>query len=280
MKLTVLVDNNTLIDRYFFAEPGLSFLIQDEDATVLFDTGYSGVFLDNAQKMGLDLANLDYLVLSHGHLDHTWGLDRLLQYYTELAIEKRPFKKPILVTHPQTFTSVSTDDLDEIGSLLSIDKLEKHFAIQLSKKPQQLSDKLTFLGEIPRKKSFEAIDTIGRKEGDEEGDRVIEDSALVYHSEQGLVIITGCSHAGICNICEYAKEVCSNDKIAEIIGGLHLQNPSRQQLQGTLDYMEKLQPDVVRACHCTDLNSKIALSSVVNIKEVGVGLSVEYGQGE
>jgi 7,8-dihydropterin-6-yl-methyl-4-(beta-D-ribofuranosyl)aminobenzene 5'-phosphate synthase len=276
MKLTVLVDNNTLIDRYFFAEPGLSFLIQDQDVTVLFDTGYSGIFLDNAQKMGLDLANLDYLVLSHSHLDHTWGLDRLLKYYTEMAIEKRPFKKPKLVSHPQTFTSVRTDELDQIGSLLSVDRLEKHFSMQLIKKPKRLSERLTFLGEIPRENDFEAIQIIGRKEGAEEGDRVIEDSALVYHSDRGLVIITGCSHAGICNICEYAKQVCSNDKIAEIIGGLHLQSPPMRQLQGTLNYMEQLQPDVVRACHCTDLNSKIALSSVVNIKEVGVGLSVEY----
>ena len=276
MKLTVLVDNNTLIDRYFLAEPGLSFLIQDGETTVLFDTGYSGIFLDNANKMGLDFSNLDYVVLSHSHLDHTWGLDRLLKYYTELAIENRPFKKPTLVTHPQTFTSVRMGNLDEIGSLLSKERLERHFSMQLSKAPQQLSDKLTFLGEIPRENDFEALETIGRKEGAEEDERVIEDSALVYHSDQGLVIITGCSHAGICNICEYAREVCSDHRIAEIIGGLHLQNPSQNQLQGTLDYMVKLQPEVVHACHCTDLQSKIALSSVVNIQEVGVGLSVDY----
>ncbi len=276
MKLTVLVDNNTLIDRYFLAEPGLSFLIQDEETSVLFDTGYSGIFLDNAAKMGLDLMNLDYLVFSHSHLDHTWGLDRLLKYYTELAIEKRPFKKPTVVTHPQTFTSVSAEPLAEIGSLLSRERLEKHFPMQLSTAPQQLSEKLTFLGEIPRKNDFEALEAFGRKQGDQEDDRVIEDSALVYRSERGLVIITGCSHAGICNICEYAKEVCGDDRIAGIIGGLHLQNPSPKQLQGTLDYMAKLQPEVVHACHCTDLQSKIALSSVVDIQEVGVGLSVEY----
>lgn len=280
MKLTVLVDNNTLIDRYFLAEPGLSFYIQDGETSVLFDTGYSGIFLDNAQKLGLDLANLDYLVFSHSHLDHTWGVDRLLKYYTELAIEKRPYKKPAVIAHPQIFTSVRAEDLDELGSLLSRDKLEKHFPMQLSKAPQQLSNRLTFLGEIPRRNDFESMTTIGRKEGEEEGDLVIEDSALVYNSKQGLVIITGCSHAGICNIIEYAKEVCSTDKITEIIGGLHLQSPPQTQLQGTLDYMEKLQPGVVSACHCTDLNSKIALSSVVNIKEVGVGLSVEYDQGK
>lgn len=276
MKLTVLVDNNTIIDRYFLAEPGLSFLIQDEGGTVLFDTGYSGIFLENAQKMGLDLADLDYLVLSHSHLDHTWGLDSLLKFYTELAIEHRPFKKPVLVTHPQTFTSVSSDELNELGSLLSKSKLEKHFPMQLSKEPKKLTERLIFLGEIPRNNSFESVSGFGRKEGAEEDDGVQEDSALVYTSNHGLVIITGCSHAGICNICEYAKEVCSDERIVDIIGGLHLQNPSPKQLQGTLDYLEKQKPNTVRACHCTDLNSKIALSSVVNIHEVGVGSAIYY----
>jgi len=276
MKLTVLVDNNTLIDRYFLAEPGLSFLIQDEEKNILFDTGYSGIFLDNAQKMGLDLANLDYLVLSHSHLDHTWGLDRLLKFYTELAIEKRSFKKPILITHPQTFISGKSNDLNELGSLLSKGKLEQHFSMQLSKWPQKLSQRLTFLGEIPRKNSFESVSTFGRKDGAQEDDWVVEDSALVYNSNQGLVIITGCSHAGICNICEYAKEFSGIERIAEIIGGLHLQNPSEMQLHGTLEYLENQKPDAVRACHCTDLNSKIALSAVVNIKEVGVGSSIDY----
>ena len=276
MKLTVLVDNNTIIDRYFLAEPGLSFLIQDEGKTILFDTGYSGIFLENAQKMGLDLADLDYLVLSHSHLDHTWGLDRLLKFYTELAIEQRAFKKPTLVTHPLTFTSVSSDNFSELGSLLSKSKLEKHFPLQLSKEPEQLTERLIFLGEIPRTNTFESVSTFGRKEGAEEDDWVQEDSALVYISKQGLVIITGCSHAGICNICEYAKEVCSDERIADIIGGLHLQNPSQIQLQGTLDYLEKQSPHTVRACHCTDLSSKIALSSVVNIQEVGVGSAIYY----
>ena len=80
MKLTVLIDNNTLIDRYFFAEPGLSLLIEDHDTRVLFDTGYSDLFIQNAVKMGKDLSHLDYLAISHSHLDHTWGLDPFIRY--------------------------------------------------------------------------------------------------------------------------------------------------------------------------------------------------------
>jgi len=276
MQLTVLVDNNTLIDRYFLAEPGLSFLIEDENLSVLFDAGYSDIFIKNAHKMGKSLAHLDYIVLSHSHLDHTWGIEPYLRYLTELEIEHQPFSRPSLVAHPESLTGVSAHGLREIGSLISKDRLAKQFDLQLSKEPQFLTDNLIFLGQIPRTNDFEGILPFGRKDGSNEDDMVFEDSALVYKTSNGLVIITGCSHAGICNIIEYAKKVCKDQKILDVIGGFHLLNPSKRQLEGTISYFENLCPNSVHACHCTDLASKIALSRVVNIKEVGVGLSLQY----
>lgn len=276
MEVTVLVDNNTLIDRYFFAEPGISLLIQDDEATVLFDTGYSDIFIKNALKMGQDLTALDYLVLSHNHLDHTWGLEPLVKYYTELQIERRPFTRPTLVAHPAVFTSVHAGGFGEFGCLLSEAKLAKHFPLQLATRPQALSSRLTFLGEIPRRYDFEGLLAFGRKEGADEDDRVVDDSALVYRSGGGLVIITGCAHAGICNTVEYAREVCGDRRVVDIVGGFHLQRPSERQLEGTVSYLRGLQPEAVHACHCTDLASKIALSRVVRLHEVGVGLSLKY----
>ena len=276
MKLSVLVDNNTLIDRYFLAEPGLSFLIEDGDTVVLFDTGYSDIFLKNAWKMGLDLTSIDYLVLSHGHLDHTWGLEPLIKYFTELTIEKISHQKPILIAHPQVFTSVKADGFDEFGSLISKEKLAKHCQMNLTEDPVFLNERLVFLGQIPRKNNFESLITFGRKEGEDSDDIVIEDSALVYKAKRGLVIMTGCSHSGICNIIEHAKEVCSENRILDVIGGFHLLDPPEAQLKGTLMYFKDLHPNCVHACHCTDLQSKIALSSVVDLKEVGVGTTVEY----
>ena len=137
---------------------------------------------------------------------------------------------------------------------------------------------MKFLGQIERKNDFEAKSPIGKivKPNFEEDDYLMDDSALAYKSPRGLVIITSCSHAGICNIVEYAKKICEDNRIIDIVGGFHLLNPSEEQLQGTLGYMKKLQPNEVHACHCTDLNSKIALSQVVNLKEVGVGLKLEY----
>lgn len=276
MELTVLVDNNTLIDRYFLAEPGLSFLIEDETLSVLFDTGYSDIFIKNANKMGKDLTHLDFIVLSHSHLDHTWGIEPMIRYLTELEIEHHSFSRPALVAHPECLTGVSAFGLREIGSLISKDRLAKHFDLHLSKAPQFLSENLIFLGEIPRTNEFEDLQPIGRKDGSNEDDRIIDDSALVYKTSNGLVIITGCSHAGICNIIEYAKTVCNDQRILDVVGGFHLLNPPKKQLEGTMSYFKKLCATGVHACHCTDLASKIALAGVTNIEEVGVGLSLKY----
>jgi len=278
MKLTVLVDNNTLIDRYFYAEPGVSYFIEEEDKRILFDVGYSNVFIKNAQKMNINLLDIDFLVLSHGHLDHTWGLDPLIRLYTEAIIEEIDHKKPTLIAHPLTLLTKRLNGLEEVGSTISEEKLSKHFQIGLSKEPVWLTERLVFLGEIERKNDFEAKKPIGKvvKDDLEEDDYLMDDSVLVHKSSRGLVIITGCSHAGICNIVEYAKEICKDDRVVDIVGGFHLLAPPEEQLQGTLEYMKALQPTEVHACHCTDLNSKIALSKVVNLKEVGVGLTLEY----
>jgi 7,8-dihydropterin-6-yl-methyl-4-(beta-D-ribofuranosyl)aminobenzene 5'-phosphate synthase len=279
MKLTVLVDNNTFIDRYFTGEPGLSFLIEDAGKKILFDVGYSGAFLENAAKMGMSLLDVDYIILSHGHFDHTWGLVPLIKRYTEAAIEKIACKRPLIITHPKTFQSKTFKNVKEIGSLISEEKLNRHFDIKLSKEPFQLTGNLVFLGEIERKNSFEARKSLGKVftgPEQEEDDYLTEDSALIYKSSQGLVVITGCSHSGICNIVEYGKKVCNDERIVDIIGGFHLLDPSEELLQGTLDYLKRSNPRQVHACHCTDLNSKIALAGVVCLKEVGVGLRLEY----
>lgn len=278
MKLKVLVDNNTLIDRYFFGEPGVSYLIQDENINILFDTGYTDIFIKNAQKMNENLMDIDLLVVSHGHSDHTWGLDPLIRLYTEAKIENINYNKPTLIAHPYAFLYKEFNDNMEIGCIISDEKLSKHFNMNLSKEPVWLTDKIVFLGEIERKNNFENKVPIGKFEdnGIKEDDYVIDDSALVYKSSEGLVIITGCSHAGICNIIEYAKKICKDDRIVDIVGGFHLLDPSEGQLKSTIDYFSKEDIKEVHACHCTDLKSKIELSKVVNLKEVGVGLILEY----
>ncbi len=278
MQLTVLMDNNTLIDRYFLGEPGLSFFIEENGTRLLFDTGYSDAYMINAHKMQVNLLNLDYLILSHGHLDHTWGIEPLIKSYTEANIENIDHKKPILVTHPLTFAPKTFAGVGDIGMLYSSKDLSRHFQIQSSTDPIWLTDKLVYLGQIERTNDFEGKISIGKVSinGHQEADYLLEDSALAYKSTQGIVVITGCSHAGICNIIEKAKQICQDERVLDVIGGFHLLDASEQQLQKTVAYFAKIKPKQVHACHCTDLKAKIALARAVNVKEVGVGLKVKY----
>lgn len=279
MKLTVLVDNNTLIDRYFKGEPGLSFLLETKESKILFDTGYSDIFIENANILNKDLLDLDYIVLSHGHMDHTWGLEPLIRKYVVNGFEKVYKEKiPTLVSHPLVFKQKYDDQGIPIG--INIDKslAESVFKMNLSKEAVWLTDDLVFLGEIPRTFSFEANEPIGTYDS-EKGkveDFLYDDTALVYKSLEGLVIITGCSHAGICNIVDYAKKVTGIEKIATIIGGFHLLSPSREKIESIKEYFFSLKMDEIYPCHCTDLKSKLNLAKIVDIKEVGAGMELEF----
>jgi 7,8-dihydropterin-6-yl-methyl-4-(beta-D-ribofuranosyl)aminobenzene 5'-phosphate synthase len=280
LRLTVLVDNNTLTDRYFTAEPGLSFLLRTAGKKILFDTGYSGMFLANAGKMGIDLRDLDVVALSHGHLDHTWGLVTLIRHLTEAKIEEIAHRVPELVAHPLCFCPKEKLPLQNNGSILDEAEIRRQFPVNLSRRPVWITDDLVFLGEIPRKFSFEQTDPGRRKirlpDGRTEPDQLLDDSALVFRSGAGLVIITGCSHAGICNITEYAREVCGQQRVVAIIGGLHLLTPTPSRLKETGEFLQQLQLQALFACHCTSLSSKIALAGYCPVKEVGVGTNVEW----
>jgi 7,8-dihydropterin-6-yl-methyl-4-(beta-D-ribofuranosyl)aminobenzene 5'-phosphate synthase len=276
MRISVLVDNNSLIDKYFLAEPGLSFYIEDGESRILFDCGYSDAFLRNAVKMHIDLLKIDYIVISHSHLDHTWGLVEWIKLNAEARFSGLPVGMPTLVTHPQTFVKTRDDSIGEIGSLVSLDSLSLYTKPLITDKPFAITDRLTFLGQIPRVMPFEPEPAIGWKDGSSEPDSLADDSALVYKSDAGLVIITGCSHSGICNIIEYAKEVCNDNRVVDVIGGLHLLKPSTVQLQGTFAYLRSLKLRALHACHCTDLSSKIALAPIAPLHEVGSGLELSY----
>jgi len=278
MKLTVLIDNNTLINKYFIGEPGVSYFIETEGKRILFDVGYSDAFIANAEELSIDPLAIDYIVLSHGHLDHTWGLVPFIELLEEKIKDGQKIEKPTLVTHPLTLLPKSKGDRPVIGSKLTEDELSGYFHLNFSKDPVHLTERLVYLGEIERANDFEAKKPLGKTviDGVEQDDFLHDDSALAYKSAEGLVIITGCSHSGICNIVEYAKKVCSETQVVDIIGGFHLLDPSKEQKNSTLDYMKTLNPESVHACHCTDLNSQIALSQVVSMKEIGVGLTLEY----
>lgn len=278
MNLTVLCDNNTLIDRYFLGEPGLSFFIEDNGTRVLFDCGYSDIFLQNARKAQINLLDLDYIVLSHGHLDHTWGLHHLITLYTEAKIEIQPHQRPTLVAHPDVFCTRAVRGVDQIGALLSQDSLECHFPLHLSKDPVWLSDRLVFLGEIPRTLAFEQTEAIGERyaDGAWTDDTLPDDSALAFATPADLVVITGCAHAGVCNTVRRAQQICEKTAVRSIIGGTHLMEASPERLEQTAAFLAELKLESLYACHCTDLAAKIALAARNPLQETGSGASLVF----
>jgi 7,8-dihydropterin-6-yl-methyl-4-(beta-D-ribofuranosyl)aminobenzene 5'-phosphate synthase len=278
VELTVLVDNTAFIDRYYRAEPAVSYFLDADGQRVLFDAGYSGLFIENARKMGIDLMDLDLIILSHGHLDHTWGIFSLIRMYTEAAFEGRAARRPQLVAHPGVLQRKKHRDIPEIGLPLTAETLSGYFDLRLSRGPVRLTERLTFLGEIERSNDFEAPETIGTVlDGPtEREDDLRDDTAVAYRSGEGLVIITGCAHAGICNVVEYARRTCAEQSVADIIGGFHLLAPSEARLQATIQYLKTVGPRRIHACHCTDLKSRTEMARWLPLEEVGVGLRLEY----
>lgn len=280
LTVTVLVDNHTLIGHHYTGEHGLSLFIEQGKKKCLFDVGYSDLFLSNAYKMGIDLLHLDYLALSHGHIDHSGGLIPLMRRHMEAAIEKLPHRCPTVIAHPCCFYRRPASPLANIGAPVEKKELERHYHVKISQSPVWLTPYLVFLGEIPRDagkmvpkipKEWMIVTPDGMQP-----DPLLDDTALVFKSNTGLVIITGCSHSGVCNIIRYAQQVCSDERIRDVIGGFHLMGDDPAGIKRTVKEIKTLKPAALHPCHCTSLAAKCALAKVAPVYEVGVGLVMEY----
>lgn len=266
MKLIVLVDNNTYIDQYYYGEPAVSYYIEDEESRLLLDVGYSDLFLKNAEALGVDIDKINTIAISHGHDDHTGGL----KYY----FEREHKNKISIVAHPDSFSEKRLNNM-KIGSPLLLEELKEKCNLVLSKEPIKISKNITFLGEIPQILNFEKRVHIGTKFVDKTivDDYIIDDTALVYNSENGIYIITGCSHSGICNIIEYAKEVCKDNRVLGVIGGFHLFDVT-ERVNMTIEYLKNNNIKELYPCHCTSFDVRAKIHNALPVKEVGVGLEL------
>lgn len=131
-----------------------------------------------------------------------------------------------------------------------------------SQRPIEFAPNVFFLGEIPRKTTFE--------KGGLENDKLLHDSAIAFKTEKGVVVISGCSHAGISNICEYAKEVTGLSLYA-VIGGFHLFEKDHEAVNGTLDYFQKEKPTHLLPMHCVDVPTLAKFHELFSIKKYAAG---------
>ena len=258
MKLTVLTENTA--SEMFIAEHGLSYYIEHGN-DVLFDTGHSDVFLKNAKKLKLDLDKVKSIVLSHGHWDHGDGLKFLSN------------KK--LICHPDVFQErYRKGDKENIGLELSFNELKSKFEILYTRLPFEVSKNIIFLGEIPRLNLFESKSTEFQLEDNKE-DFIIDDSGLVIKINNEIVIISGCAHAGICNMIEYAKTVAGIDKIRAVIGGFHLKH-NNHQTKETIKYLKSQDISEIYPSHCTELPALAAFYDEFKIKQLKSGMVLNF----
>lgn len=239
MKITVLNDNRP--GYPFLAEHGLSWLLEVDGEQILFDAGPSDVFLRNAVRMGLSLKGVDTVVLSHGHYDHGNGL---------VWLDRDPPRR--LVCHPEAFEGkFRRGTMSWLGLPLTREEAAQRFRLALSRKPVQLTEHLYFLGEVPRVTPFESKRTaFVRRDGSD--DWMSDDSGVAVVTPQGLVVITGCGHAGICNTVLHAREVTGIHEVRAVMGGFHLKEDD-EVTRATVAWLAEQGVRQAWPSHCTEL---------------------------
>ncbi len=253
LKISVLTDNRATRD--FKAEWGLSFFIEYDGKKILFDFGDSSLFLENAEKMGINPFEADHFVLSHGHWDHGNGLR---------------FMPPVkLVCPPEAFIKRYRDSIF-LGLPYTLEEAEKKFTLVMTDSPIELEKDIYFLGEIERNFDFEKVETPFIKE-DGTMDTVKDDSGIAINTAKGLVVISGCAHAGICNTVEHAKKVAGVEKVYAVIGGFHLKGGD-MQCSETINYFKKIKPAIVSTSHCTQFPALVEFADALG--------SVPFASGE
>lgn len=245
-KITVVVDNSTL--GKLLGEHGLSFYIEADDKRILIDSGKGEAFEKNIKMLNIDLAQLDYFLLSHGHYDHTNGIAFVLEHSSDKLktfIDSEGLKPKF---------SVTEDSARNIG-------MSKYNIAELKK----LDDKLIFTddfteiskdiyvtGRVPRIYDAEKsqthffIDESGREE-----DVLNDDQSFFFNTSKGVVVILGCCHSGLGNTLDYIAKLASVDEFYCVIGGMHLRNASQAKLVLAVESLIKYNVQLVAPCHCT-----------------------------
>ena len=240
------------------AEHGFSALVKTTAAgtthTLLFDFGFSeNGAAQNAATLGVDMTEVEAVALSHGHSDHTGGMEKLMAMIGKRDI---PF-----VVHPSAFKSPRYLKLGEEFKI-NFPKLTREMVKQAglsvveSDKPYPLlNNTVLFLGEIPKQTDFEKGWPIVhcQKDGKEVWDAIEDDTSIVMNlKDKGLVILSGCAHAGIVNTVRYAMTVTGIDKVHVVMGGFHLSGPFFEPIiDRTTEELKKINPAFIIPTHCT-----------------------------
>ena len=252
------VSPTTGVPDALIAEPGFSALVRIEKAgrkrTLLFDTGVSpNGMVENMRRLAIDPADIEVIVFSHGHWDHVTGIEGLVRVLgpTSLPVmihpefwSRRRISFPGLLT--AEFPATSRGALEEMG-----------FTIVEERQPSFLLDGAVLItGEVDRETPFETGfpgHQALREDGWQPDPLILDDQALVLSlRDRGLVVVSGCGHAGIVNTVQHARRLTGQDKVGAIVGGFHLSGPMFEPIIGpTVDALAELSPSLLVPAHCT-----------------------------
>jgi len=248
IRITILAEN-TVYRGGLRGEHGLSVWVETDGKRILFDTGQTDLLLDNAKTLGIDLAQTDAVVLSHGHYDHVGGLDCVL----DLAPQARVYLHPMAL---EPKFSASRGTVREIGiTSVMRDRLRDRIKSgqgAYTAAATSVFPGVTVTGQIPRVSSFE--DTGGQFFLDAEGrkpDGLLDDQALFLDSSEGLVVVLGCAHAGVVNTLEHIQQLEPDRKVHAVFGGMHLVKADQTRIEKTIDALRRLDIDKIGPAHCT-----------------------------
>jgi 7,8-dihydropterin-6-yl-methyl-4-(beta-D-ribofuranosyl)aminobenzene 5'-phosphate synthase len=230
-------------------EHGFSAWIEVSGHTILFDTGQGKALAPNTAAMGCNLEQVDMLVLSHGHYDHSGAVSQVLLRAptTRVFCHAASFMPRYSIRSGESPRSIAMGLADK-EAIINLPANQ----IQWVTKPLQIIPDVGISGEIPRVHPLE--DTGGPFFLDPNGchpDLIKDDMAMWVNSDRGLIIITGCCHSGLINTVEYIRSVSGVERLFGVIGGLHLVNASQERLETTCAALRKWHPEFVIPCHCT-----------------------------
>ncbi|MEW6410011.1 MAG: MBL fold metallo-hydrolase [Nitrospirota bacterium] len=251
--VTILVDNcvmellpgSRFIKRLsrphnnFLSEHGFSALIETDGKRILVDTGPTGIALEhNLNLLGLDFDDIDIVVLSHGHSDHTGGLKKV---------------HGTIIAHPDAFLQKFIVPKRHLKIDLTCPSIDpERQVINFYTRPLKLARGVITTGEIVRINKWEELDVFRiKRNGKYLKDSVLDDQAIIINTRKGLVIVAGCSHAGIINTLEQAIKITGVEKIYCVIGGLHFIGPGIRKVERTIKKLKRLGVKKIVPLHCT-----------------------------
>jgi 7,8-dihydropterin-6-yl-methyl-4-(beta-D-ribofuranosyl)aminobenzene 5'-phosphate synthase len=265
LKITVIAEDSVLYESPYLGQHGISFLITAErnsiQKNVLVDVAQnSSALLENMHMLDITPSSIDAVVLTHCHYDHTQGLAKVL---------RKIGKKDIpVIGHPDIFrlNFITNPYLRPVGVMdgdRQADIENSGGSLYLTKNPLEIMPGLFTTGEVERTTDFEevgiSLSTI--ENGQVKPDLMLDDISLIANvKEKGVVIATGCSHAGIVNIAKQAVKLVGTDKIHGIIGGFHLIEATgsvKDRIKKTAQALKKFDPDWIYAGHCTGFLAQV-----------------------